>query len=153
MHKKWYKALASICFASFLFSGCGYYQTGDDQGKALGNRNNNQSTNVQGKKNGNAVPYGQVYRGETTNNQRRGNQGQTLAQINSDKDVTDEVRGWGSPNYYRYSRVNEPNSNIWGMEKGPVVPEFTPEGRRYQVKKAAPYMEPGRERVQPLGSR
>ena len=80
-------------------------------------------------------------------------QGKTMGQSNLDKDVTEEVRGWGSSDYYRYSRVNEPNSNIWGRQRGPVVPEWTPEGQLYRVKKAAPYMERGRERVQPLGSR
>lgn len=144
MHKRWSKALTSLCFASILFTGCGYYQTGDDQGSVLGNRENKQLVTLQENRNSNTVKNRDQVHSEGMNDQR---------QTNLDNDITAEVRGWGAPNYYRYSRVNEPNTNIWGMQGGPAVPEWTPEGQRYKVKKAAPYMERERERIQPMGSR
>jgi len=100
-----------------------------------------------------AQPSGDILWGNRMN-YMMGSQASVLRTTNnSNRDVTDEARGWGNPNYMRYSRVNQPNSNIWGRNRGAAVPEWTPEGRVYQIKKAAPYMERDRNQTNTTGSR
>lgn len=174
MLKKWMGAIAGLCFASFIFAGCGFNQAGTNQdlngmstsmnqvGKyGSGNvnfvdKNRNEWTKAGGDR-WNRAPYAKqgLFRGARAEampradvlwgnriNYMMGSQASVLDTTNnSNRDVTNEARGWGNPNYMRYSRVHQPNSNIWGGMRGPAVPEWTPEGRTYKIKKAAPYME------------
>lgn len=189
MQKKWMGTLASLCFASVLFMGCGINQAGMNQnqnfngmsttmnqGGALGSgsadfveRNRNEWNKTAGD-GWNRAPYarpgspsifrgdrapvspqGDVLWGNRTNYSINDQAGVLNTTNNSNRDVTNEARGWGNPNYHRYSQVHEPNSNIWGRMRGPAVPEWTPEGRVYRIKKAAPYME--RDKGSTVGSR
>ncbi|WP_134705058.1 hypothetical protein [Ammoniphilus sp. YIM 78166] len=179
MQKKWMGTLASLCFASFLFTGCGFNQAGTNQNQNLNGmsttmnqggefgsgsanfveRNRNEWTKTAGDR-WNRAPYarpgspslfrgdrapaspgGDVLWGNRTSYMSGNQAGVMRTTNNSNRDVTDEARGWGNPNYHRYSRVHEPNSNIWGPARGPAVPEWTPEGRVYRIKQAAPYLE------------
>ncbi|RXT15301.1 hypothetical protein [Ammoniphilus sp. CFH 90114] len=185
MQKKWLTAMASICCVTFLFSGCGFYQTDHTQENTQGTRNQSKisQTDITDKNRNewtrtggdrwNRAPYAVEGRGETFKrassvNQREDvlwgdrtnysttNQSQTMSNRNLSEDITDEVRGWGNPHYARYQRNNEPNTNIWGPQRGAIVPEWTPEGQVYKIKKSAPYMERKQTREDnriPMGSR